>query len=97
MRVQRFLLVLLLSLLATLALIALLPLTGLVRAASLPGPRILVFGGSATRISFDSVIVIRKVGIPTVNFGTHAGLGLAYILDRAKRAMQPGDIVLLAP
>jgi hypothetical protein len=32
-----------------------------------------------------------------VNFGTHAGLGLPYILDRAGSILRSGDVVLLAP
>jgi hypothetical protein len=66
-------------------------------AAAITGPRILAVGGSATLFSFDSETASRRLGMPVVNFGTHAGMGLTYILDRASRILRPGDIVLLAP
>jgi hypothetical protein len=66
-------------------------------ADAIAGPRILVVGGSGTLFSFDASLAARRLGMPVVNFGTHAGLGLGYILDRAARVLRPGDIVLLAP
>ena len=66
-------------------------------AAAIPGPRVFVVGGSATLHSFDSATASRRLGMPVVNFGTHAALGLGYILERAERVLRPGDIVLLAP
>jgi hypothetical protein len=62
-----------------------------------PSPRILVVGGSGTLFSFDAEIAQHRVGKPVFNFGTHAGLGLSYILDRAARILRPDDTVLLAP
>jgi len=66
-------------------------------ADSIKGPRILVVGGSGTLFSFDAEVATRRLGQPVVNYGTHAGLGLGYILDRANRILRPGDTVLLAP
>ena len=66
-------------------------------AAAAPGPRIIAVGGSATLFSFDSKTASQRFGRPVVNFGTHAGMGLTYILDRAGRILRPGDVVLLAP
>jgi hypothetical protein len=64
---------------------------------TIAGPRIIAVGGSGTLFSFDSEMATRRIGRPVVNFGTHAGLGLPYILDRAGRLLHPGDVVLLAP
>lgn len=61
------------------------------------GPKLILVGGSATLFGLDAEIIQRETGIPTVNLGTHAGIGLDYILDLAKRAAQPGDTVLLIP
>jgi hypothetical protein len=66
-------------------------------ADAIAGPRILVVGGSGTLFSFDSTVAGAAIGRPMVNFGTHAGLGMAYILDRAARLLHRGDIVVLAP
>lgn len=66
-------------------------------AETVNGPRILVVGGSGTLFSFDAEVATKRLGRPVVNYGTHAGLGLGYILDRAGRILRPGDVVLLAP
>jgi len=66
-------------------------------AATMSGPRVLAVGGSATLHSFDTVTASKRLGLPVVNFGTHAGLGLSYTLDRAERILRRGDIVVLAP
>lgn len=66
-------------------------------AGMIPGPRIIAVGGSGTLFSFDSGMATQRIGRPVVNFGTHAGLGLPYILDRAGRMLRAGDVVLLAP
>ena len=66
-------------------------------ADAIKGPRILAVGGSGTLFSFDADLAAQRLGRPVINFGTHAGLGLGYILDRAARILRPGDIVLLAP
>lgn len=61
------------------------------------GPRVIAIGGSGTLFSFDSEVATRYISRPVLNFGTHAGLGLPYILDRAGRLLRAGDVVLLAP
>jgi hypothetical protein len=60
-------------------------------------PRVLVVGGSSTLFSFDAERAERRLGRPVVNYGTHAGLGLDYILDRAARILRSGDTVILVP
>lgn len=66
-------------------------------ARAVHGPRILVVGGSGALFSFDAEVASRRIGRPVVNFGTHAGLGLPYILDRASRELRSGDDVVLLP
>jgi len=66
-------------------------------ARAVHGPRILVVGGSGTLFSFDAQTASRRTGRTVINFGTHAGLGLPYILDRAARELRPNDVILLAP
>lgn len=67
----------------------------LARAASIHEPKLLVVGGSATLFGVNARLLEKQLGVPTVNFGTHAALGTAYILDLARRAAKPGDTVLL--
>jgi hypothetical protein len=66
------------------------------RAASIPGPKLLLVGGSATLFGMQAELIEAKLNYPTVNLGTHAGLGSAYMLHLVKQAAKPGDTVLLA-
>ncbi|MGD0461495.1 MAG: hypothetical protein ABSB74_03300 [Tepidisphaeraceae bacterium] len=58
--------------------------------------RLVIVGGSGALFGIDAELIEKKLHIPTVNFATHAGLGLRYLLDRAERELRSGDIVLLA-
>ncbi|WP_222183866.1 hypothetical protein [Geminicoccus harenae] len=64
--------------------------------APVPGPRLLLVGGSAVHFGFDADRITAALGIETFNYGAHGGLDLTYLLDRAERAARPGDTVLLA-
>jgi len=66
-------------------------------ADAIAGPRILAVGGSGTLFSFDTRLASAAIGRPVVNFGTHAGLGMEYILDRAARIMRSSDVIVLVP
>jgi hypothetical protein len=58
--------------------------------------RLIIIGGSGTLFGVDAELIERKLHIPTVNFATHAGLGLRYLLDRARGELRQGDIVLVS-
>jgi hypothetical protein len=60
------------------------------------GGRIIIVGGSGALFGIDAELIERKLGVTTLNYATHAGLG-AYILDRARTVIHPGDTVLLCP
>ncbi len=60
-------------------------------------PRVLLFGGSGVHYSVDAIAVEQEAGVPSVNFGLHAGLGLNPILQVALDTMRAGDIVVLIP
>jgi hypothetical protein len=64
--------------------------------ARIPGPRLLLVGGSAVHFGFDADRITAALGIEAFNYGAHGGLDLTYLLDRAERAARPGDTVLLA-
>jgi hypothetical protein len=66
------------------------------KAASIQGPKLLLVGGSATLFGMQAELIEAKLDYPTVNLGTHAGLGIGYMLHLAKQAAKPGDTVLLA-
>jgi hypothetical protein len=61
------------------------------------GPRLLIFGGSASLFGVDAEWIEKELRIPTVNFATHAGLGLDYQISRIERTAEKGDSVLFCP
>lgn len=61
-----------------------------------PESRLIVIGGSEALFGVDAELMQQKLGITTINYGTHAGLG-TYLLDRARRVIRPEDSVLLCP
>lgn len=63
-------------------------------AAQCSTPKTVVIAGSSTLFSVDAGMMEKELGIPVVNYGTHAGLG-RYILERSKRILHEGDIVIL--
>ncbi len=63
--------------------------------ASIPGPRLLLVGGSSVLFGLNAKMIEEQTGRRTVNMGTHAGLGLDYILYLAKKVARPGDTILI--
>lgn len=66
-------------------------------AAQTPSPKLVVLGGSASFFGLKASVLEKELGVPTVNAATHAGLGMAYILERGKKLLRPGDTVVLLP
>src|SRR5262245_38814378 len=58
--------------------------------------KIVLVGGSATHYGFSARELQLLTGIPAVNLGTHGGLGMEYLLYRARRSIRRGDIAVLA-
>jgi hypothetical protein len=48
-------------------------------------------------MGLDTNIISEKLGMPTINFGLHAALGIEAILSSVEPNIQAGDIVLLIP
>jgi hypothetical protein len=66
-------------------------------AAAIHQPKIVFIGGSNVRFGVDAAALSRDLGMPVVNYGLHASLGLDVITDRALQCVKPGDIVVIAP
>jgi hypothetical protein len=60
-----------------------------------PRPALFLVGGSATLFGDNAAVIERETGVPTVNLGTHAALGPAYILHLVRQVVRPRDTVLL--
>lgn len=65
-------------------------------AASSPGPRLFLVAGSSTLFGISGQVIEQRTGCRTLNFGTHGGLDLDYILHTAQKNLRPGDTALLA-
>lgn len=60
------------------------------------GNKIVFVGGSATLFGIRTEDIEKELNIPSVNYGVHAALEIDYILERAKRFLKPGDIIILS-
>jgi hypothetical protein len=65
-------------------------------ANSIKTPKLVVVAGSNVLFGISCQMIDKATGLPCVNAGTYAGLGLDYILNRAHSLVKPGDIVLLS-
>lgn len=63
-----------------------------------PGPRIVLVGGSGVAFGADSALMERELpDYSVVNFGMYAALGTTVMLDLSQPLIQEGDIVILIP
>ena len=65
-------------------------------ALSLVDPKLVLLGGSNALYGFSAAQLSTQRGIATVNAGTHAGLGIAFILREGRRSLAPGRVIVLA-
>jgi hypothetical protein len=66
------------------------------RATSVAGPKIVVVGGSSVHFSVKAAEIERALGVPAVNMGSSAALGLPYVLHTGARVARPGDLLVLS-
>ncbi len=64
-------------------------------AQQLDGPRALVVSGSSALFGVDSKMLEQALGRPVANLATNAGLLAPYLIDEARRALRPGDWVIV--
>lgn len=67
------------------------------RLSEIPGRRIVFVGGSNLSHGLDSPLIENELGLPVVNMGVHAGLGLRYIMWATMDGLHCGDIVVIVP
>lgn len=66
-------------------------------AESITEPKLVLLGGSATLFGIKASVLESELGVPVINGGLHAGLGMACILREGKKMLRPGDTVMLFP
>jgi hypothetical protein len=60
-----------------------------------PSPRIILMGGSNVSFGIDAELMQRMLGIPVINDGLHAGLGVVPLRELLDY-LRPGDVVILS-
>jgi hypothetical protein len=64
-------------------------------AQSISTPKLVVVSGSSALFGISCQMIQEDTGVPCVNGGTNAGLGIDYILWQARSLVKPKDIILL--
>jgi hypothetical protein len=64
-------------------------------ARSISTPKLLVVSGSNSLFGISCKTIHDRLKIGCVNFGTHAGISVDYMLYRTQAVAQPGDTVIL--
>ncbi|HET6596754.1 MAG TPA: hypothetical protein VFG81_14105 [Anaerolineales bacterium] len=60
-----------------------------------PSPRIILIGGSNVSFGLDAELMQRKLSIPVINDGLHAGLGIVPLRE-LEEYLRPGDVVIIS-
>jgi hypothetical protein len=66
-------------------------------AQSITAPKLVLLGGSSTLFGIKASVLESELGVPVINGGLHAGLGMDCILREGKKMLRPGDTVMLFP
>ena len=67
----------------------------LARAATIPGPKLVILAGSNGAYSHRCETIEPILGMPCVNGGVAVGIGLDYLFARWQRVLHAGDFVYL--
>lgn len=67
------------------------------RLKGVSGRKVVIIGGSSLAFGLRSDLLEEELGIPVVNFGLYANLGMKYMLDVAEDFIGKDDIVIVAP
>lgn len=59
-------------------------------------PKLVLVGGSNVLYGFSAAQLAEQHALPSINAGTHVGLGITYILHDARRYLAPGRVIVLA-
>ena len=65
-------------------------------AENIYSPKIVFAGGSNLAFGIDSKKIEEEIGLPVINLGLNAGLGLTFILNELKYTINKNDIVFLS-
>lgn len=66
------------------------------RLLSITEPKIILVGGSNLPFGVKSKVIEDSLGMPVVNMGLHAGLGMNFILSEVEKDIRQGDVVVVS-
>ena len=66
------------------------------RLEALRSPKIVLVGGSNLPFGIKSEMIEKSMGMPVVDMGLHAGLGMNFILSDVEEDIRTGDIVVVS-
>lgn len=66
------------------------------QAENIRSPKIIFAGGSNLAFSINSNLLEKEIGLPVINMGLHAGLGLSFILNELKFTAHEDDIIFFS-
>lgn len=61
----------------------------------MPSPKIVLVGGSNISLSVDCRAMSYSLGLPVINTGLNAAIGLKYMMDRYTPLLRRGDMLLI--
>lgn len=61
------------------------------------GPGLILVGGSNLSFGLSSEVLEQGLGMPVVNMGLHAGIGLKYSLQDVEPFLVKGDVLVISP
>ncbi|NLW77940.1 MAG: hypothetical protein GXY32_00815 [Ruminococcaceae bacterium] len=62
-----------------------------------PSPRVILAGGSSSPYATNCEEIGQALGMPCINIGATAYLGVEFYLSMLEDAMRPGDVIVIAP
>jgi len=62
---------------------------------TIPGRRIILAGGSNVAFGLDARLMQKELGVPVINYGLHAGLGIVPLRE-LQQYIHEGDIVIIS-
>lgn len=65
-------------------------------ASQIPSPRVVLVGGSNVLYGLSARQLSNQLNAPFLNFGTHGGLPLDYLLYKSQQVARSGDMIILA-
>ncbi|MGK0187479.1 MAG: hypothetical protein ACI9R3_003267, partial [Verrucomicrobiales bacterium] len=65
------------------------------RLSKVSSPKLVLVGGSNLQYGIDSSLLEERIGLPVVNMGIQASIGLRFMLAEVEESARPGDLFVV--